>query len=108
MFYRLYSQTNDARLFMEPRSRSRLPYRTPKEMRERYPSGEFDIIGEIGSFARPPTNGDKLLTGDGQALPVLPRGSLKRPFEWIAGYVAIDKNTYLAAIGSLIPAFLRR
>lgn len=108
MFYRLYPQTNDARLFTKLHSRSRLPYRTAKEMRERYPNGNFVIIGEIGSFARPPTDGDKLLTEDGQILPILPRGSLKRPFEWIAGYVAVDKNAYLAAIGSLIPSFLRR
>lgn len=108
MIYRIYPQTDSAKFYTEPRSRSRLPYRTVKEMRARYPDGSFIIIGEIGGIARPPNNGERLLTGDGKTLPILPRGSLKKPFEWITGYIAVDKNTYIAAIGSLIPSFLRR
>lgn len=108
MLYRLYPQGNRTRLYVEPHSRSRLPYRTVKEMRQQFPDGNFVIVGEIGSFTRPPTDGDRLLTGDGKTLPILPRGSLKKPFEWISGYIAVDKNTYIAAIGSLFPAFLRR
>jgi len=108
MLYWLCPQAEEIRLFMEPHSRSRVPYRTAKEMRILYSNGNFVIIVEIGSFARPPTDGDKLLTGDGQAIPVLPRGSLKRPFEWFAGYVAVDKNTYLAVIGNPLSSLLRR
>lgn len=107
MLYRLYPKTDEVRIFTEPRSRCRLPFRTVKEMRARYPSENFVIIGEIGSFARPPTAGDQLLTGDGQALPILPRGSLKWPFEWITGYIPVRENTYLALVKSMLPAFLR-
>lgn len=107
MFYRLYPQTNDARLFTEPRSQSGLSYRTVKEMRALYPNGNFVIIGEIGSFARPPTDGDKLLTEDGQLFPILPRGSLKRPFEWIVGYIAVEENTLVAAVKCLFPSAFR-
>lgn len=108
MLYKIYPQAGEVRLFTEPRSRSRLPYCTAKEMRARYPDGNFVIIGEIGGITRPLTVGDRLLTGEGQALPILPRGNLKKPFEWVAGYIPVGKHTYIAAIRSLIPAFLRR
>jgi hypothetical protein len=108
MLYRLYQQADDARLFTEPSSRSRLPYRTAKEMRKRYPDGNFIIIGEIGSFVRTPTSGDWLLTGEEKIIPILPRGSLKKPFELIAGYIAVGENIYIAAIRNLLPSFLRR
>ncbi|HEX3039047.1 MAG TPA: hypothetical protein VHP54_01965 [Caproiciproducens sp.] len=107
MLYRIYSQAGGTRIFTEPRSRSRLPYCTAKEMRTRYPDGNFIIIGEIGGFVRPSTEGDRLLTGEEKTLPILPRGSLKKPFEWITGYIAVGEHTYIAAIGNLISAFLR-
>ena len=108
MLYQLYPQAHEARLFTEPRSQSRLPYRTEKEMRSLYPNGNFVVIGEIGSFARPPTDGDRLLTGDGQTLPILPRGSLKRPFEWISGYIMVGENAHVAAVKSIFSSFFRR
>ncbi len=100
MLYRLDPQANSAKLYTEPRSGSRLLYRTVKEMRKRYPDGDFAIVGEIGGFARPPNDGDELLTDDGGQIPVSPRGSRIRPFERVAGYVAVGKNTYLAALSS--------
>jgi len=102
MLYRIVPQTNALKLYREPHSGSKLPYRTIKEMRKLYPDGNFVIIGEIGGIARPPTDGDHLLIGGGKSIPILPRGSLRKPFEWVAGYVAVDGNTYLAAIRSLI------
>lgn len=107
MLYRLYPQTCSAKFYTEPRSRSRLPYRTAKEMRELYPDNNFAVIGEIGGFARPPNDRDRLLTEDGTILPILPRGSLKRPFEWVSGYIEVGENTYLAAIRGVIPTFPR-
>lgn len=107
MIYKIYPQAGGARLFVEPRSRSSFPYCTAKEMRTRYPDGNFVIIGEIGGIAQPSADGDWLLAGDGRALPILPRGSLKKPFEWIAGYIAVGKHTYIAVIRSLIPTFPR-
>lgn len=90
---------------MKPHSRYRIPYYSAKEMRVLYPNENFTVIGEIGSFARPPTDGDKFVTEDGQLLPVLPRGSLKKPFDRVAGYVPVRRDTYLALVKSLLPAF---
>jgi hypothetical protein len=101
MLYRLDPQTSAAQFYTEPHSRSKLPYRTAKEMRKLYPDHSFAVIGEIGGSARPPHGGDRLLTGDGKILPILPRGSLKKPLEWVIGYVAVDKNTYIAVVKSL-------
>jgi len=108
MLYRIYQQMDSAKFYTEPHSRSSLPYRTEKEMRIRYPDGNFSVIGEIGNLAQFQTVGDALLSDNGMQIPILPRGTLKKPFEWVAGYVAVEKNTYLAAINSLIPLFLRR
>ena len=107
MLYQTYLQTNQTRIFTEKYSRSKIPYLTAKKMRELYPDGDFVIVGEVGGFARLPTDGDRLLTEDGQAVPILPRGSLIKPFEWIVGYIAVGKNTYVAAVRSMFPAFLR-
>jgi len=76
--------------------------------RERYPDERFVIIGEIGGIARPPNGIDLLIAETGKVIPILPRGSLKKPLEWVAGYVGVDKDTYIAAVKSLIPSFLRR
>lgn len=105
MLYQLYKQTGDARILIEVRSRSRLSYCTAKEMRLQYPDGDFVIIGEIGGISRPPANGDWLITEGGKALPILPRGSSKEPLEWVAGYIAVEKDTYIAVIRSLFHFF---
>jgi len=107
MLYCVYPRTGSAKLYMEPRSRNRVPYHTAKEMRKLYPNNNFAVIGEIGGFARSPNNGDRLLTEDGKVLLICPRGSLKRPFEWVTGYIAVGESTYLAAIRGVIPAFSR-
>lgn len=108
MLFRMVPQTNTLKLYREPHSGSKLPCRTIKEMRELYPDGNFTIIGEIGGFARPPNDGDRLLIGGGKSIPIQPRGSLRKPFEWVAGYVAVDENTYLAAVRSLLVVFSQR
>ena len=108
MLYRIYPQKNFMKLYAEPHSKSKLPYYSAKEMRDRYPSGNYVIIGEIGSFARPPTDGDILLMEGGKEISILPRGSLKKPFEWIAGYIAVGNNIYVAAVRGIFSAFLRR
>jgi len=106
MLYRIDSQMDSAKFYTEPHSRSKLPYHTVKEMLEIYPDGNFTVIGEIGGIARFPDCGDLLITETGKVIPILPRGSLKKPFEWVSGYVAVDKSTYIAAISNLIPSFL--
>lgn len=107
MLYRLYSQTNQTRIFTEKNSQSKIPYCTARKMRELYPGGDFVIIGEIGNFAEVFGDQDVLMTGSGSAIPIFPRGSLMKPLEWIAGYVAVGENTYVAAVRSIIPTFLR-
>lgn len=72
------------------------------------PGGQFHLIGKISSAARPPKEGDHLLIANGKSIAILPRGSMKKPFEWVAGYVAEGKNTYIAAIRSLIAVFFQR
>ena len=108
MRYRIYPQKDSVKFYAEPHSKSKLPYYPAKEMREKYPSGNYVIIGEIGSFARPPTDGDKLLMEGGKEIPILPRGSLKKPIEWIAGYIAVGNNIYVAVVRGIFSAFLRR
>jgi len=73
-----------------------------------YPDGSFVIIGEIGNFAKAYADQDVLLINAGKALPIFPRGSLIKPLEWIVGYIAVGENTYVAAVRSLFPSFLRR
>ncbi|MDP4092792.1 MAG: hypothetical protein Q8920_05455 [Bacillota bacterium] len=108
MLYRLYPQTNQSRIFIEKNSRSKIPYCTAKKMRELYSDGSFAIIGEIGYFAEALAGQDALLTGTGISVPIFPRGSLIKPFEWISGYIAVEENTYIAAVRSVFPSFLRR
>jgi hypothetical protein len=105
MLYRIDPPTDDLKLYREPHSGSKLPYRTVKEMRMLYPEGNFAIMGEIGGLARAPNDGDRLLLANGRFIPILPRGSLIKPFEWVAGYIAIGKNAYLAVVRSLIVIF---
>lgn len=108
MLYRIDPQREQTRMFVEPRSKSVIRYFTKKEMQARYEDRNFNIIGEIGGFSRTPNKGDFLLADDGRKIPIHPRGSLIKPFEWVTGYVAVGKNTYLAAVRGLIPSFLRR
>ena len=102
MLYRIERNVDCAKLYREPRSRSKLPYRTAKEMRELYPDGGFNIIGEIGGFACAPDRGDFLIEDNGNKIPIHPRGSLIPPFEWVAGYIPVGKSSYLAVIRSLL------
>lgn len=108
MPYRIDPQESPIKPCGKPRGGTKFSYRTVKEMRELYPDGNFTVIGEIGGIARFPDSGDRLISETGSAIPILPRGSLKRPFEWVCGYIAVGNHTYLAVIGSLIPTFLRR
>lgn len=108
MIYRPFSQGDGKYFYTEPYSRCRFPYHTVKEMHKKYPDGNFVIIGEIGSNSFVTTEGDWLLLGDGKTLPIFPRGSLKKYCEWIIGYIAVEKDTYIAVVSSMFPSFLRR
>lgn len=107
MLYRIVPESGQTRLFTEPCSRCILRYSSKKEMSERYGDKNFNIIGEIGGFARPPDKGDFLLADSGRKIPIHPRGSLIRPFEWVTGYVAVEKGSYLAVVRSLLVRLTR-
>lgn len=64
-------------------------------MQKQYADDNFVIIGEIGSCTRPIISGDTLLKEAGIVIPIAPRGSLRRPFEWIAGYITVGDNIYV-------------
>ena len=102
MTYHISLQTEKTRFFTEVYSCSEIPYFTVKGMRKRYPDGNFVIIGEIGCLEHAPADGDWLCTEDGKAIPIFPRGSMKRPFEWVLGYTSVQENSYIAVIGGVL------
>lgn len=85
MLYRLYPQTNETRIFKEKNSRSKIPYCTAKKMRELYPGTNY-----AEALGCP----DMLLISTGKAVPIFP-GEVIKPFEWIAGYIAVGKTPML-------------
>lgn len=107
MHYRIFAKTVTLRLYTEVRSQSKIPYITIRQMKKQYPGRGFVIIGEIGSLARAPADGDWLYLEDGKAIPIHPRGSLKRPFEWVAGYAAVDEGSYVAVIGGFLQLLMK-
>lgn len=74
-------------------------------MNELHPNGNYEVIGEIGNFAKKYDGQDVILNENGTSINIFPRGSLKRPFEWVAGYAALEEKTYVAVIKSVIPRF---
>lgn len=107
MVYYLYPQTNQTRLFTEKWSKSKIPYLNAKQMREMYPGSDFVIIGEVRNFTHPIGSYDVLRTNTGKEVPIFPRGSYKKPFEWIAGYAQVGENKYIAVVRSIIPYCLK-
>jgi phospholipase/carboxylesterase len=72
-------------------------------MMELYLNRGYEVIGEISNCARIYSDQDKIITDSGKSIPIFPRGSYKKPMEWIAGYAPVDENTYVAVIKSVIP-----
>lgn len=100
MLYRIHVQSDKTRFYTEVRSLCKIPYIPAKEMKKRYPDESFIIIGEIGGFACASAAVDKLYVEEGKLVPILPRGSFKKPFEWVTGYTEVQNNHYVAIIGS--------
>jgi len=105
MIYRIKPQMDSPKFYREPHSGNNIPYQTVKEIRKLYPDNNFTVIGEIGGFVRNLDNRNLLDIGDGKTIPILPRGNMKVPIEWVAGYVEVDTNSYIAAIRSIISFF---
>jgi hypothetical protein len=108
MLYHTCLPKGKSHFLTEPFSRCKLRYLTNKTFRERFAAGKYTVIGEIGGCSKPPECGDILLTEDGHYIRVLPRGSLRRLFEWVIGYIPVGENTYIAAVRSVLPSFLVR
>lgn len=102
MKYQVFTMAGTVRVYTEVRSQCKIPYIPAGQMKKRYPDKDFVIIGEIGSLARAPTDGDWLCLKDGKTIPIHPRGSLKRPLEWVTGYTAVDESSYVALIGGFL------
>jgi len=103
MTYRFYLKSIDMLHITERQSLSQIAYVPKQEMDELYPDGGYEVIGEIGNFAKKYASQDVIVTDTGISIHIFPRGSLKKPFEWITGYAAIEKNTYVAVVKSIIP-----
>lgn len=108
MLYRADHTVNTAGHYVEPFTRSRLPCRSAREMQALYPNGDYLIVGEIGVVTLMAADGDLLLAGDGTEVPICPRGSLTRPFEWVSGYIPMGGDVYAAATASIFPIVFRR
>lgn len=106
MIYRLDPMI-EIRFSTKKYGRYGIPYLPVRKMKKMYPDGGFVVIGEIGNLARTPSGRDILLTGDGTEVSIFPRGCMRRPFEWIVGYTAVEENTYAAVVQNLFSAFLR-
>lgn len=66
----------------------------------------YEIIGEIGNFTKNHSSQDIILADTGRMIPIFPRGSYSKPFEWIVGYAAVGENIYVAVIKCMIPLLI--
>jgi len=103
LIYQFYPKSNETLRMTERHSRSRIAYSSKQKMQELYPDGGYEVIGEIGNFAKKYVGQGVIVTDTGKSIPIFPRGSLKKPFEWVAGNAAVDEFTYVAVIKSMIP-----
>lgn len=98
---------NDYTLHMKERhSKRQIAYYSKRKMDELYADGRYEVIGEIGNFAKKYSSQDVILVDSGSNVPIFPRGSLNKPFEWIAGYAAVGENTYVAVVKCVIPLLI--
>lgn len=88
---------------LEPNSSTIITYYSKCKMKKLYPKNEYEVIGEIGNFTKKYPNQDEILAETGKRILLFPRGSLKRPFEWVTGYAPVGENTYVAVVKSIIP-----
>lgn len=105
MVYRFCPEQNDMLHMTERHSCSRIAYFSKQKIDALYPDAGYEVIGEIGNFAKEYEGQDVVLTVTGKKTPVFPRGSIKRPFEWIAGYAAVGENIFVAVVRGVIPRF---
>lgn len=107
MNYHFYPLSDDVFYMIERHSHSKIAYYSKKRITRIYHDNGYEIIGEIGNSAKRYASQDIIITDTGRIIPVFPLGSLKKPFEWIAGYAAVGKNTYVSVVKSIIPRWLK-
>ena len=106
MTYQFYPQNNDKLCRTERHSHSPIAYCSKRKMEKLYPRGGYEVIGEIGNYTKRQAFQDVIQNKEGKTIPIFPRGSLKKPFEWVAGYAAVGENMYVAVIKGIIPRLL--
>lgn len=85
MFHKINPEMKSSKFYRESHSGNNIPYQTVKEIRKLYPDNNFTIIGEIGGFAWNSDSRDLLDIGDSKTIPILQRGSMMVPLEWVTG-----------------------
>lgn len=106
MAYRFYSKSNNMHHNSFRYFDSSIEYYSKKEMCEMYPEGNFEVIGEIGNFSKKYIGQDVIVTARGTEIPIFPRGSLRKPFEWVAGYAPVGENIYVSVVKNVIPRWI--
>ncbi|HHW31116.1 MAG TPA: S8 family serine peptidase [Clostridiaceae bacterium] len=101
-----YSQHHDLLYVTERHSHTKVAYFSKHRMNEKYPGGGYEIIGEIGNFAKECATQDTILTESGKRIPIFPLGSFIKPFEWVLGYAPVGEKVYVAVIKSIIPRWI--
>lgn len=89
-------------------SHSTIEYYSKQKMNELYPDGGYEVIGEIGNSSKKYAEQDIIVTDTNKLIPIFPRGSMKKPFEWVIGYAAVGEDIYVSVIKSLIPRVVDR
>ena len=103
LVYRFYGLGGNMRPMTERHSRSLIRYTPKKMMKEMYPNGGYEIIGEINNGLTKYTEQDSIMTEEGKQIPIFPRGSSVYPIEWPVGYARIGESSYVTVIKSMIP-----
>ncbi|MEI7883839.1 MAG: hypothetical protein WCI30_00640 [Clostridia bacterium] len=107
MEYRFYSAAKNTNYITERHSKSGIAYASIEQFQELFPRGGYEIIGDIGNFQKKVFAQDFILTDTGNRIPIFPRGSIRKPFEWIVGYAAVGEKTFVAVVKSIIPSFFK-
>lgn len=103
MTYKFLTDCNDAHYITEKHSHRPIAYYPKQKMSELYQNGGYEVIGEIGNSIERYLGIDEILLETGESIPIFPRGSVKKPFEWVIGYSAVGENSYVAVIKNIIP-----
>lgn len=110
MNYHFYHQRRDPSETLsmtERHSGTKVAYYSKGKMQELYPEGGYEIIGEISNLAKRYAVQDVVVSITGKLIPIFPRGTLRKPFEWVVGYAAVGPHTYVCVVKGVIPHYRR-